>query len=374
MSFRIVVLGGYGNFGARISRTLAGDADMEITVAGRDATRAADTAAAISLAGGKRVDAAALDVTARDLAPRLKQLEPDLIIHTSGPFQLRDHAVARAALNAGAHYVDLADARRFVCGIRAIDDAARARDLLVVSGASSVPGLSGAVVDAFAHEFDGLTSIDIGITPGNRAPRGRATVAAITSYVGKQFGVWRSGVWQPAYGWQRLRRHRYPPAVGTRWLADCDVPDLELFPDRYPGVQTVHFGAGLELPILHFGLWLLSWPSRWRWIPHLDAHAERLKKSGDWFARYGSDVGAMHVDLHGFRRSHRLSVTWTLVAARGDGPQVPCTAAIVLARKLAAGTLAARGAMPCIGLFSLEECLRAMDDFDVRTTISRTLV
>jgi len=29
--------------------------------------------------------------------------------------------------------------------------------------------------------------------------------------------------------------------------------------------------------------------------------------------------------------------------------------------------------MPCVGLFSLEECLRALDDFDVRTTIARTL-
>jgi len=52
---------------------------------------------------------------------------------------------------------------------------------------------------------------------------------------------------------------------------------------------------------------------------------------------------------------------------------VPCTPAIFLARKLAAGSLVARGAMPCLGLFSLDECLRALDRFDVRTTIERTL-
>jgi hypothetical protein len=66
-------------------------------------------------------------------------------------------------------------------------------------------------------------------------------------------------------------------------------------------------------------------------------------------------------------------VTWTLIAGHGDGAQVPCAAAIVLARKLAAGTLAARGAMPCLGLFSLDECLRALDGFDIRTTVERTL-
>jgi Saccharopine dehydrogenase NADP binding domain len=374
MTLRVVVLGGYGHFGARIARSLARDPAMEVTVVGRDPARAADMAAAIALECGRRVDAAAFDVTARDIGSRLRLLEPNLVIHTCGPFQVRDHGVARAALSVGAHYVDLADARKFVCGIRAIDDAARSRELLVVSGASSVPGLSGTVIDAFAHEFDALQSIDFAIAPGNRTPRGSATIASVASYVGRQFGVWDRGVWQPAYGWQRLRRHRYPPSVGSRWLADCDVPDLELFPERYPGVQSVHFGAGLELPILHFGLWLVSWPARWRWIKRLEAHTERLRRSSEWFRRRGSDVGAMHVEMRGFRRGHRLTVLWTLIAGNGDGPQVPCTAAIVIARKLAAGTLAARGAMPCVGLFSLDECLRELEGYDVRTMVERTLI
>jgi Saccharopine dehydrogenase NADP binding domain len=373
MSFRVVVLGGYGHFGARIARTLAGDGEIDVTVAGRDATRAADAAAAISLAGDRSIDAAAVDITARDLVQRLRLLEPNLVIHACGPFQERDHGVARAALTAGAHYVDLADARRFVCGIRAIDDAARSRDRLVVSGAGCVPGITAAVIDAFAHEFDALASIDAGINPGNRTTTGRATVASVASTVGRQFGVWRANAWQPAYGWQRLRRHEFPAAVGARWLADCDIPDLELFPERYPGVHTVEFGAGMELAALHFGLWLLSWPARWRWIRHLDAHADGLRRAGDWFRQWGSDVGAIYVAMDGYRRAHRLSVTWTLVAKQDAGAQVPCTAAVVLARKLAAGTLVARGAMPCVGLFSLDECLKALSDYDVRTTTQRTL-
>ena len=206
MAFRVVVLGGYGQFGGRIAQTLAGDDGIEVVVAGRDAARAAEVAAAIARECGRRVEFAAIDVLSREIAPRLRQLEPSLVVHAGGPFPPRDHTVARAALSVGAHYVDLADARAFVCGIRDIDDAARSRDRLVVSGASSVPGLSSAVVDAFAHEFDALASIDFGISPGNRTPNGSATIAAITSYVGKRFGVWHEGAWQPAYGWQRLRR------------------------------------------------------------------------------------------------------------------------------------------------------------------------
>ena len=109
MSFRIVVLGGYGHFGARIARRLAQDAGMEVTVVGRDPARAVETASAIALECGRRVDAAAFDVTARDVGAHLRSLEPNLVIHTCGPFQARDHGVARAALSVGAHYVDLGE-------------------------------------------------------------------------------------------------------------------------------------------------------------------------------------------------------------------------------------------------------------------------
>ena len=99
MAFRIVVLGGYGQFGARIARTLSRDPSMEVTVVGRDPTRAADTAATIALDCGHRVDAAAFDVTARDVGAHLRSLEPNLVINACGPFQLRDHGVAPISIS-----------------------------------------------------------------------------------------------------------------------------------------------------------------------------------------------------------------------------------------------------------------------------------
>src|SRR5205085_7961327 len=117
---RVVVLGGRGEFGARVMRLL-GDGFTVLAPA-----------------------RAELDVTAADFAARLAALEPGVVVHCAGPFQSRDNAVASAALACNAHYVDLADARDFVVGIGALDREARARDRLVVSGASSVPGLSSA--------------------------------------------------------------------------------------------------------------------------------------------------------------------------------------------------------------------------------------
>ena len=57
-----------------------------------------------------------------------------------------------------------------------------------------------------------------------------------------------------------------------------------------------------------------------------------------------------------------------IVAGGGDGPEIPATPAVVLAKKLARGELAARGARPCLDLFSLDEFLTALEGLDIRVT------
>lgn len=72
-------------------------------------------------------------------------------------------------------------------------------------------------------------------------------------------------------------------------------------------------------------------------------------------------------DKHG----QPLKLCWSLSAAAGDGPQIPATPAVVLARKFADGQLFATGAMPCMGLFTLDEALAAFDGFAIETGLER---
>ncbi len=104
----------------------------------------------------------------------------------------------------------------------------RERGVTVVSGASSVPALSAAVIDRYFPQFKRLDSIEFGISSGARAP-GLATVRGVFSYGGKPFQEWRDGAWRTTYGWLDLRRHLFPPPLGARWVSSCDIPDLTLF-------------------------------------------------------------------------------------------------------------------------------------------------
>jgi hypothetical protein len=144
------------------------------------------------------------------------------------------------------------------------------------------------------------------------------------------------------------------------------VPDLQLFPQRYAGVQRVRFDAALELPIAQGVFWSLAALVRLGLIRGASRYAPMLLKCARYFDGMGSDNGGMHVRLLGTNRlGAPVRVDWHLAARRGHGPRIPCIPAIVLARKLAAGTLAARGAMPCMGLMSLAEFAVALAHLDI---------
>ena len=103
---------------------LAADEAVQMLVAGRTPARAKTFAA--GLKGAHAPEAHALDING-DVAAGLARIRPDIVVDATGPFQGRDHRVAAACIEAGCHYLDIADGRDFVAGIGALDAAARAQ-------------------------------------------------------------------------------------------------------------------------------------------------------------------------------------------------------------------------------------------------------
>jgi saccharopine dehydrogenase-like NADP-dependent oxidoreductase len=299
----------------------------------------------------------------------LREHRVGTVIHTAGPFQGQTYRVAQAAIEAGCHYIDLADGRQFVSGIHVLNDAAKERGLTVTSGASSVPALSCAVVDRYLPEFERLESVRIGISSGARAP-GLATVRGVFSYAGKPIRILQDGSWVTAYGWGNLRRHQFPAPLGRRWLGTCDVPDLEVLPGRYPTAKTVSFQAGFASDAGHLLVWVLAGLVRAGLMASMTPFASPLNRVSRWIEPFVSDRGGMFVMLEGTGRQgkpHRI--TWSLIAQHNDGAFIPCGASIVLANKIAAGVALPTGALPCTGLLTVAEYLDALKGLDVREVV-----
>jgi saccharopine dehydrogenase-like NADP-dependent oxidoreductase len=309
----------------------------------------------------------------REAPEGLAALDPWTVIDAAGPFQMGDHRLARAALAAGAHYIDLADGRAFVADFPgALDAAAKAAGRVAVTGASSTPALSNAVLDAVTAGWMAVDSVNIAISPGAKAPRGRSVTRAILSYVGRPVRVFIDGRWQARPGWGLLRRKAFP-GLGRRWAALCETPDLDLAPQRFAPRSDAVFRAGLELGLLHLGLWLMSWLVRLRLVHSLEPLAGPLTAMAGWAAGLGTDRSGMIVEVEGRGPEGRRRVArWSLWAEANAGPTVPTAAAAAVLRQLKDGTLTEPGAVPCVGLVDLDAILAELRGLPIftRTDVS----
>jgi saccharopine dehydrogenase-like NADP-dependent oxidoreductase len=355
---RVLVIGGYGNFGSFISKHLAKEQNLQLIIAGRTISKAQALAEQIN------AEAAVMDIQHNVLA-RLQAIKPDIVIHTSGPFQSQGYDVAEACINYGAHYIDLADGREFVSGISALDKKAKQAGVTVVSGASSVPCLTSALIEHYKDEFSVLSTLDYGITTAQKTARGVATTAAILSYTGQPFKTLVNGRLQDIYGWQNLHARKYP-GLGWRLLGNCNIPDLEIFPTIYPDLKSVRFYAGLELPFIHVTLWGLSWLVRAGLIKNLSVSAPLLLKLSFLFDWLGSANSGFHMALSGKdKHGADKTICFELTAKSGDGPYIPCMPAILVAHKLARGEPIGFGASPCVGIIGKQEYLQALESLDI---------
>ena len=314
---RVLVLGGTGVFGSRLCRLLAGDPGLTLTVAARD------RAAVDALARELGVIGRAFDWR-RELDDVLGEGGHDVVVHAAGPFHGQDYGVAECCIRHGVHYLDLADDAAFVRGIDRLHDAALKASVLVCAGASTVPALTGAVVEE-GLKAGPVERVAFGIMPGNDAPRGPALVATILGGIGKPIAD------QPGRRvWGNLRRMRLP-GLGLRWVAPCDLPEPALFARRF-AIGETSAGAGLEVSLFHVGLWSLSWLVRLGLVRTLTPAAPLLVGIAGRLRFLGTDRGGLRLEL----QAGSASRAWCLIAEGGDGPFVPVTPAAALVRKLAA--------------------------------------
>ncbi|MGH1487344.1 MAG: saccharopine dehydrogenase NADP-binding domain-containing protein, partial [Cellvibrionaceae bacterium] len=319
---RVLVIGGYGNFGSFIAKELAKDKHIQLIIAGRSLEKA-NRLIENEIEAYHQPEAAQVDIH-KNFPNALQQIKPDIVIHTSGPFQAQSYDVANACIDCGADYIDLADGREFVASITALNEKAKQAGVTIISGASSVPCLTSAIVDQYINEFTTLESLDYGITTAQKTTRGLATTAAILGYTGKIFRTLINGTSTDIYGWQGLKARKFHQ-LGFRLLGHCDIPDLALFPERYPTIKTLRFYAGLEIKFIHLILWILSWFVRIGLIDNLRKSAPLLLRLSFLFDWMGTSSSGFYMELSGEGENRsKKSILFELVAHSGDGPYIPC--------------------------------------------------
>ena len=284
----------------------------------------------------------------------------DVIVDAAGPFHAYGgdpYRVARGAIAAGAHYFDLCDNADFCQGINVLDGEAKAACVTVASGMSSVPAVSSAAVTALC---DGQTPlmIETAILPGNKAERGRSVVESIISQTGKLYVEKQRGRGVNVRSWSAPRSYDLGRYTRQGWR--IEVPDQRLFPDHF-NCPTVTFRAGLELALMRYGLGILSFiRSKLDFeIPHWFVSAVMFGARA--LAPFGSDRGAMIVQVTLPQGTGFICKSWIMRAKNGDGPYTPAVAIRAACRDLAAQDPGAKPALSLIPLEKIEDCFADLD-------------
>lgn len=348
---KVVILGGYGVFGSRLAVLLVRDGH-DIWIAGRRLERACAIA--------KDVGAEALEVDFLDDPSPIFHLAPDVVIDAAGPFQAYGadpYRIPRLCIRYGVDYFDLADDAEFATGIGQLDAEARRAGRRVLSGASSVPGLSSVVVGELARGFDELCLIDEAILPGNKAPRGVSVMASIVGQVGVASPVWRGGMWRHLRCWTDHRSIRLRGDV-IRSAYFINVPDVQLFPSLFRA-RSVMFRAGMELWVMNAGLVVLGAVRRIWPLPATPLMIGLLQRLADLLLPFGTDRGGMRVAVTGLIGKRMRERTWLLVAEAGEGPFVPCIVVRALLRQI---DKIEPGARPCLCEATFEDIENAVSD------------
>ena len=346
----ILILGAYGVFGTRLCELLAGYQQLCLLVGGRNLPKA--QALCSALPGPAKCEPLLVDRD-RLKAEDLQRMQIAIVIDASGPFQAygdtRYNAV-RACLEAGVNYLDFADGADFVEGISVFDEQARQRGIFVLSGASSFPVLTAAVVRMLTRDMPTVQCITGGIAPSPFAVVGKNVIRAIAGYAGQPVQLVRDGKTHTGHALMEIRYYTiappgYAPLRHTRFSL-VEVPDLQVLPKLWTGLTEIWMGAGPTPKILHRMLNGMACLVRWRLISSL-APFSLLFFHAINLLRWGEHRGGMYVEVRGLSAEQQpMHRSWHLLAEGEDGPYIPCMALQAIVKKVLRHQPPAPGARP----------------------------
>ena len=273
---RILIAGGSGVFGQHLARELLASTQAHLVIAGRDIGRAESVCRSLGEEG--RVEPVALDLA--DPASLERAARGCVAVAcTAGPFQGLPLSLPGAAVRAGAHWLDIADAPGWVLPLlndRSLDQAARSAGVAIMTGLSSVPSVSGTLARWCHARLPEGRHGSVTLFIGNRNEKGPgATASALIS-----------GFRDP--GWVTL-------PIGRRRAYRFQTPDAELF--------RRDFGLEAEFRVA------LEWAYLGRWAAALGrltplVGRRRQTRLARWlselsrpFARFGTESGIVQVEV-----------------------------------------------------------------------------
>jgi len=315
------------------------------------------------LGSGALADALAREIASLCSTPLVRAEVPpssqpfDLVVDTGRPTASRPIAThlgwVRAALESGAHWVDLARDRERVIGVRALDELAKERGRVALSGAGFFPGWVEPFVRARLADLKRVNEVLIGFALGAGAGWDESDFADLLGGYGRPIAMSIGGEQTQREFLGDTRWFEHPAPVGLRHSSNVDAPDLALY------LEKPYRAAGVRLSFavptrsaersVRFALWL----HRRGFAKNLVARARRLAqraggRAGASGAPTSLTISVRGIDAKSLPLERRIAFQSTRSTAELEALSGVLAARAALG--LAGATPQSPGARPAAGL------------------------
>lgn len=236
---RILLLGATGHIGRRCAAELLRHTGVEqLTLAGRDPARLERMAE--RMGGRAQVGTAAFDITDGGLVERARA--HDRIVSCAGPGYELEAICVDAALAAGVHYVSLNDDLGATRDVWQRHEAAKQRNVTVLSGCGASPGLTDLLLALAADQLDHVEEVEISFAASSADGGGTATDLHFIAMLDRAA---RNGPDQGDEGARSPHPVYFPDPVGWIETFPCGHPEQLTVTRNHPQLTAFRFRIGL---------------------------------------------------------------------------------------------------------------------------------
>ncbi|WP_410767914.1 saccharopine dehydrogenase family protein [Fontibacillus sp. BL9] len=227
----ILVIGGYGHVGKKISRELARLYPGKVYAAGRSM----DKAEAFSRESNRSVLPMEIDIR--------KEPDPDVLVRIKLVVMCLDQqntAFVHACLSQGIHYVDISADYGFLSRVELLRSSAKLNRATAVLSVGLVPGLSNLMALRAKRLLDATEEINISVMLGLGDSHGKAAIEWTIDQMNYNFEVLKQGVPVKATSFREGRKTDFGNGLGRRTAYRFNFADQHILPRtlQVPTVST----------------------------------------------------------------------------------------------------------------------------------------
>jgi lysine 6-dehydrogenase len=239
---KILFLGGAGDMAVTMLELMKKEAKVkEVIICDLDGDKASNKAKEY----GKKFKSKKLDVTDRaSLVDAMKG--NDVVINYVGPFYRFERPVADAAIDAGAHYISIADDYDAYLEVEKLEPKAKKKGIKIMTGFGNSPGLTQILAKKGYLYFDKAEGISVNWAAGSNEPVGPANILHLFHLLSGKTLQWRNGREEYVPCGKGKKVVDFPPPIGKLPVFYTGHAESVSLPRNLPGLKYVSVHGGVS--------------------------------------------------------------------------------------------------------------------------------